>query len=59
MPVITIDGKANASKETKKEIIEGVSEVVSKAYGLPIETITVIIHDIPQENVGVGGKQLE
>lgn len=58
MPVINISGPANASKETKKEIIEKVSQIVSEAYGLPIQTITVVIEETPADNVGVGGKQL-
>ncbi|WP_455645477.1 4-oxalocrotonate tautomerase DmpI [Methanosphaera sp.] len=58
MPTITIEGVANTSKETKKEIIENVSKVVSEGYGVPIQAITVVIHDVPADNVGVAGKQL-
>jgi len=43
MPVIRISGPANVSKETKKELIEKTSKTVSDCYGLPIQTITVII----------------
>ncbi|OED29824.1 4-oxalocrotonate tautomerase DmpI [Methanosphaera sp. WGK6] len=58
MPIITIEGVANATKETKKEIIEKVSKVVSEEYDVPIQAISVIIHDVPADNVGVAGKQL-
>lgn len=58
MPVITIDGMANASKETKREIIEKVSRDVAEAYDVPLDIITVIIHDIPPENAGINGKQV-
>ncbi|MDO5826209.1 MAG: 2-hydroxymuconate tautomerase family protein [Methanosphaera sp.] len=58
MPVITISGPENVSKETKKEIIEKTSKVVAEAYGLPIQTITVIIQENSQDNIGVAGQQL-
>lgn len=58
MPVVTIDGPENASKEAKKEIIEKLSQRVADAYGMPVESITVLIRGTPADNVGVGGKQL-
>ena len=58
MPVVTIDGPENASKEAKKEIIEKVSQRVADAYDMPVESITVLIRGTPAYNVGVGGKQL-
>lgn len=58
MPVVTIDGPANATKETKKAIIEKVSKIVADAYDMPIESITVLIHEGMADNVGVGGQQL-
>jgi 4-oxalocrotonate tautomerase len=58
MPVITVDGPGNATKEQKKEIIENVSYIVADAYDMPIEAITVIIRGTHPDNVGTGGKQL-
>ncbi len=58
MPIITVYGPANRSKETKKELIENISKVVSEAYEMPISTIHVNIIENPPDNVGVGGKQL-
>lgn len=58
MPVVTINGSENATKEAKKEMIEKVSQIVADAYGLPIATITVLINDMPADNVGVAGEQL-
>ena len=58
MPVITISGPENVSRETKKELIEKTSKVVADCYGLPIQTITVIINENSQDNIGVGGEQL-
>ncbi len=58
MPVIIIEGP-EADKETKKEIIEKTSKIVSEAYHLPLEAITVTIHENPADNVGSRGHQLE
>ena len=58
MPVVTVDGPENATKEQKKEIIEKVSQIVAEAYDMPIEAITVIIRGTHPDNVGTGGKQL-
>ena len=43
MPVIQIAGNNNISIENKREMVKKVSEVVAEAYGLPIETITVLV----------------
>jgi len=58
MPVVTVDGPVNATKEQKKEIIEKVSKIVADIYGMPVEAITVIIRGTHPDDVGVGGKQL-
>ena len=57
MPALTIEGP-KATKEAKKEIIEKVSKDVAEAYGLPVQSIVITIHECEQDNVGVGGKQL-
>ncbi|MEE3325407.1 MAG: 4-oxalocrotonate tautomerase DmpI [Methanosphaera sp.] len=56
MPVVTVEASKNLSKETKKEMIENVSQVVADTYGLPIQTITMIIRENIPENIGVAGK---
>lgn len=56
MPVVTVEASKNLSKETKKEMIENVSQVIADSYGLPIQTITMIIRENMPENIGVAGK---
>ena len=58
MPVITIAGNERISTDEKRKMVKEVSKIVSKAYGLPIETITVLIQGYNTENVGVGGELL-
>ena len=58
MPVIKIDGNKNISLEKKREMVEKVSEIVADAYGLPIETITVLVSGFNPDDIGAGGKLL-
>ena len=58
MPVITIAGNENIDIDKKREMVEDVSKIVSKAYDLPIEAITVLIQEYPFENVGTAGELL-
>lgn len=58
MPVITIAGNDGISIEKKREMIKKVSEVVSEAYDLPIDAITVLVQAYPKESVGVAGELL-
>jgi len=58
MPVINISGNKGISVEKKREMVKKVSEVVAEAYGLPIETITVLIQGYEFEDIGSGGQLL-
>lgn len=58
MPVITIAGNNGITVEKKREMVKKVSEVVSEAYGLPIEAITVLVQGYDPEDIGVAGELL-
>ena len=58
MPVMQIAGNNEISIEKKREMVEKVSEVVADAYGLPIETITVLVTGFDPDDIGAGGKLL-
>ena len=58
MPVIQIAGNNEISIEKKREMVEKVSEIVADAYGLPIETITVLVSGFNPDDIGAGGKLL-
>lgn len=57
MPLVRIDMYPGRDKETKKELISKVSQVVAETAKCPVEAVTVVIQDIPKENWGFGGKQ--
>jgi 4-oxalocrotonate tautomerase len=58
MPVITIAGNDGISVEKKREMVKEVSEVVAKAYDLPVDAITVLVQAYPKESIGVAGELL-
>ena len=55
MPVIRISGNPNIDIETKREMVKKVSEIVAESYGLPIETITVLVEAFNPDDIGAGG----
>ena len=58
MPVIQIAGNNGISIEKKREMVKKVSEVVADAYGLPVETITVLVTGFDPDDIGAGGQLL-
>ena len=58
MRVIQIAGNNGISIEKKREMVKKVSEVVAEAYGLPIETITVLVTGFDPDDIGAGGQLL-
>ena len=58
MPNINVEGPTIKDIEKKKILVREITDAATKAYGLPRETIVVLIKENPPENVGVGGKLL-
>ena len=54
MPTITISGAA-IDVERKRKLADGLTAVAAEVYGLPKDTIVVIIQENPPENVARGG----
>jgi len=55
MPVVTVQMWTGRDAETKKHIIEGITQVFS-GLGIPAEAVTVIIAEHQKENWGSCGK---
>lgn len=58
MPYITIEGGA-LTKEQKNELIRRVTEVTAEITHIPAEFFLVIIKELPDENIGIGGKPID
>lgn len=57
MPYITIEGGA-LTKEQKNELIRSVTEVASQITQVPEEFFLVTVKELPDENIGIGGKTI-
>ncbi|HXY61597.1 MAG TPA: 4-oxalocrotonate tautomerase DmpI [Nitrospirota bacterium] len=57
MPIIKID-IASATKEQKVSLIEKLTTVSAEITKIPQSAFTVIINELGNDNVGVGGKTL-
>ena len=57
MPVISIEiGKL--TKEQKKEIIKQITTTTSEITKIPENAFTVLIHELSDENIGIGGRDI-
>ena len=55
MPVAHITLLEGRSKEAKAKIADEVAESISKHAGSPKEVVTVIFHDVTQDDWATGG----
>ena len=56
MPHINLSGPKIADLDRKRELTKVLTAATAKAYGLPPETIVVVINENAPENVSVGGQ---
>jgi len=56
MPTITVEGPPLKDLDRKRLLVREMTDVASKAYGLPREIIVVVIKENAPENVSVGGQ---
>ncbi len=55
MPVVTVEMWEGRTIEQKKQLVEGITSVITK-MGIPPEAVQIIIKDIPKYNWATGGK---
>jgi len=55
MPVVTVEMWAGRTIEQKKQLVEGITSVMTD-LGIPAEAVHIIIQDIPKHNWATGGK---
>lgn len=56
MPVVTVEMWEGRTVEQKKQLVEGVTSVMTAKLGIPPEHITIIIKDNPKHNWATAGK---
>lgn len=55
MPMVQVYFWAGRNKEQKMKIVDGITKVFVE-QNVPEKEVTVILHDIPKDNWGIGGK---
>lgn len=55
MPLITFES-GQLSDVTKQELIKELTEVASRITKIPSTSFFVSIHELPDENIAIGGK---
>jgi 4-oxalocrotonate tautomerase len=58
MPVIRVDGPKVTDVDKKRKFVQAVTEATADFYGLPIQSVIVLLQENAPENVGVGGQLL-
>ncbi len=59
MPVITLTmGEGQATIAQKKELIKSFTASASNITGIPAHAFTILIHELEESSIGVGGKAL-
>ncbi len=58
MPYITVEG-GMLTKEQKEELIKRLTEVSSEIMHIPSEFFLTTIKELPDENIGIGGKTID
>jgi 4-oxalocrotonate tautomerase len=58
MPVVTITMAKGRSYDQKKQLSEEIARSVTTVLGVPVERITILIHELDKENIALSGKLL-
>jgi len=55
MPIVTINLLEGRTQNQKRDLIRNVTNTISETISSPMESIRVIINEMPFENYGVAG----
>lgn len=58
MPVITVD-MGKTGNQVKTELIRNLTTTAAKATQIPEQSFIVLINEMDDQNIGIGGKTLE
>ena len=58
MPVVTITLAKGRSYEQKKQLTDQIAVTVKNTLGVPIERVTILVHELDKENISIAGTLL-
>ena len=56
MPIAQINILEGRTDEQKEELIREVTDAISRSLGAPVESVRIIITEMPKQHFGIGGK---
>ncbi|WP_417500238.1 2-hydroxymuconate tautomerase [Methylophaga sp.] len=56
MPIVQVNIMEGRSEQQKERLIKEVTDAVHRSIGAPVETIRVLITEMPSCHWGIGGK---
>ena len=59
MPVIQANIIEGRSDELKERLIQELTEACARALDAPIESVRVLINEVPKQNFGIGGQSAQ
>jgi 4-oxalocrotonate tautomerase len=59
MPYVSIRVAGKLTRDQKKSIVQGVTEVIAEAAGKPKDSILIFIDEESRENIAKGGVLLD
>ena len=54
MPIVQVNMIVGRSEEQKSRMIQSVAEAVSTSLDAPVESVRIIINEVPSSNWGIG-----
>ncbi len=58
MPIVTIQMSSGKSVGEKRQIVEEFTETLVRTLGVEPSAITILIQELPRENIGRSGRLL-
>jgi 4-oxalocrotonate tautomerase len=56
MPIATINIIQGRSEEKIEALIQNMSKAIAESLDAPLESVRVIVNEVPKEHFGIGGK---
>ena len=56
MPIVQIDLLEGRSIEQKRALVKKVTDAISETANCPVNAVTIILREMPKENLSNGGK---
>jgi len=58
MPIVTITMAKGRSYEQKKRMTEEITRALTTTLGVPVERVTILVHELERENIALQGTLL-